>query len=136
MLSNKLKQLRNTTQFTQSEFAKKIDVARTTYAMYEQGNREPDYETLKKIAKFYNVSTDFLLGQTDYPNPIDYKQAGISYDDYNNLSPYQKEVIDFFLTREDLFFKNQPENLLDALEQFEIFYEVLKKQQENNINKK
>jgi len=83
------------------------------------------------LSKILDVTTDYLLGVTDNPNPVDYKLAGISDDDYNNLSPYQKEVIDFFLTRENLFFKNQPENLLDALEQFEVYYEVWKKQQEN-----
>lgn len=69
MLSDKLKKLRTTsTKLTQSEFAKKIDVARTTYAMYEQGNREPDYKTLQRIADYYNVTTDFLLGRSDNPN--------------------------------------------------------------------
>lgn len=64
MLSEKLKKLRTTnTKLTQAEFAKKIDVARTTYAMYEQGNREPDYNTLQRIADFYEVTTDYLLGR-------------------------------------------------------------------------
>jgi len=134
MLSNKLKQLRNTTKLTQSEFAKKIDVARTTYAMYEQGHREPDYETLKKIAKFHEVTIDYLLGNTDSLKSEDYNQAGITDDEYNNLSTYQKEVIDFFVSRENLAFKNQPENILDALEQFEIFYEFWKKKQEEKNN--
>ena len=44
MLLVKLKELRvTTTKLTQSEVAKKIGVDRTTYAMYEQGNRESDY---------------------------------------------------------------------------------------------
>lgn len=68
MLSDKLKKLRTeNTKLTQSEFAKKIDVARTTYAMYEQGNREPDYKTLEKIADYYDVTTDYLLGRSDNP---------------------------------------------------------------------
>lgn len=67
MLSNKLKQLRRSAGLTQSEFAKKIDVARTTYAMYEQGNREPDYATLQKIADYFEVSTDYLLGRSSHP---------------------------------------------------------------------
>lgn len=68
MLSVKLKELRvTTTELTQSEFAKKIDVARTTYAMYEQGNREPDYETLQRIADYYDVTIDYLLGRSDNP---------------------------------------------------------------------
>lgn len=63
MLSNRLKNLRTHRNITQSDLAKRIGVARTTYAMYEQGKREPDYETLQKIADFYEVSTDHLLGR-------------------------------------------------------------------------
>lgn len=69
MLGDRLKYLRNKKKLTQAEMAKKIDVARTTYAMYEQNKREPDNEILNRIADFYNVSTDYLLGRTDNPNP-------------------------------------------------------------------
>lgn len=68
MLSQRLKSARSRLKLTQAEFAKKIDVARTTYAMYEQGHREPDYETLQRIADFYNVTIDYLLGRSDNPN--------------------------------------------------------------------
>lgn len=71
MLGDRLKYLRNKKKLTQAEMAKKIDVARTTYAMYEQNKREPDNEILNRIADFYNVSTDYLLGRTDNPNPPD-----------------------------------------------------------------
>lgn len=70
MLGDRLKYLRNKKKLTQAEMAKKIDVARTTYAMYEQNKREPDNEILNRIADFYNVSTDYLLGRTDNPNPL------------------------------------------------------------------
>lgn len=70
MLSEKLKKLRTiNTKLTQAEFAKKIDVARTTYAMYEQGHREPDYKTLQRIADYYDVSTDYLLGRSESLQP-------------------------------------------------------------------
>lgn len=53
MLSVKLKELRvTTTKLTQSEVAKKIGVARTSYAMYEQDNRVSDYETWQRIADY------------------------------------------------------------------------------------
>lgn len=63
MLSDRLKSLRTRRKITQSDFAKVIGVARTTYAMYEQGQREPDYATLQKIADYYEVSLDFLVGR-------------------------------------------------------------------------
>lgn len=45
----------------QQEVADKLGIARTTYASYEQGKREPDHETLIKIADYYDVTIDFLL---------------------------------------------------------------------------
>ncbi|MFJ7407079.1 MULTISPECIES: helix-turn-helix domain-containing protein [unclassified Lysinibacillus] len=130
MLGVRLKYLRKSDNKTQQDIADILGITRPAYTAYEQGKRNPDYEILEKIADYYNVSIDYLLGRTDNKGAL-HTQAGISDNEYNNLSAYQKEVIDFFLSREDLFFKNQPENLLDALEQFEVFYEVLKRQQEN-----
>ncbi|MFJ7920038.1 helix-turn-helix domain-containing protein [Lysinibacillus fusiformis] len=130
MLGVRLKYLRKSNNKTQQDIADILGITRPAYTAYEQSKRNPDYEILEKIADYYNVSIDYLLGRTDNKDAL-HKQAGISDDDYNSLNAYQKEVIDFFLTRENLFFKNQPENLLDALEQFEVYYEVWKKQQEN-----
>lgn len=53
--------LRKSKNLLQKEVADKIGVARTTYASYEQGKREPDIETINKIADFFDVSTDYLL---------------------------------------------------------------------------
>ncbi len=37
----------------------------STYANYEYGRREPDVETMKKLAKLYNVTVDYLVGNDD-----------------------------------------------------------------------
>ena len=59
--------------FTQAELAKKLNISRSTIGMYETGSREPDYETLEKIADFFNVDIDYLMGRKDrsvyYLNP-------------------------------------------------------------------
>lgn len=68
MLGDKLKHLRKSEKLTQAEMAVKIDVARTTYAMYEQNKREPDNEILQRIADYFDVSTDYLFGRTNSPN--------------------------------------------------------------------
>lgn len=62
---NVFKQLRISSGFTQAEFSKKIGISRSTIGMYETGAREPDFETLEKIADFFNVDIDYLLGRTD-----------------------------------------------------------------------
>lgn len=125
-----LKKLRTDKGLSQKELTDRLTLNRSTYARYETSSTQPDFDTLSKLADFYNVSVDYILGRTNDKDAL-HTQAGISDENYNNLNAYQKEVIDFFLTRENLFFKNQPDNLLDALEQFEVYYEVWKKQQEN-----
>lgn len=74
MLNVRLKQLRKQKKKTQEEVANDLGIKRTTYAMYEQGNRVPDYAILVKFADYYGTSTDYLLGHTDDPsanNPTD-----------------------------------------------------------------
>lgn len=60
-LGNKLKQLRLRNNLLQKQVAEYLKVAKSTYSQYETGKSSPDYETLKKIAKLYNVSLDELL---------------------------------------------------------------------------
>ena len=59
-----LKILRNSNNLTQDMLAQKLGLSRSAIGMYEKGSREPDYETLEKIADFFNVDIDYLLGRT------------------------------------------------------------------------
>ena len=68
---NILKLLRNNKGLSQRQLAKKLNVAPSTLAMYELNKREPDYETLGKIADFFDVNTDYLLGRSANPYPIE-----------------------------------------------------------------
>lgn len=70
MLEKRLRQLRNGEKLKQSELAKLVGVARTTYAMYEQGRRKPDLTTLRTIAEYHDVTTDYLIGLTDEPKAV------------------------------------------------------------------
>jgi HTH-type transcriptional regulator, competence development regulator len=65
MLKNKLIELRKAKKLRQEDIAKILGIARTTYAMYEQGNREPDFDTLNKIADYFEVTIDHLLGREE-----------------------------------------------------------------------
>ena len=46
-----------------------LQITQQAYSNYENGKRQPDYETLKKIAAFFNISIDYLLEATDNPSP-------------------------------------------------------------------
>ena len=62
---NIFKRLRTSSKLTQAEMAEKLGISRSTIGMYETGAREPDFETLEKIADFFNVDIDYLLGRTE-----------------------------------------------------------------------
>ena len=62
-----LKQARKDAGLTQQQVADALEIERPSYARYETGDREPDNKTLIKIAKLFNVTTDYLLGLTDDP---------------------------------------------------------------------
>lgn len=68
MISQRLKQLRTENNLTQTNLADILGIAKTTLAAYEQEKSEPSNETLLKIARYFNVSTDFLLGNSNYKN--------------------------------------------------------------------
>ncbi|UKS25059.1 helix-turn-helix domain-containing protein [Paenibacillus sp. HWE-109] len=61
MLYKMLIRLREKTGLTQKDLATKLGIARTTYSGYENGAREPDLETLKRIADYFDVTLDYLL---------------------------------------------------------------------------
>lgn len=61
----RLKSLRLERDLKQSELAKIIEVSPSTIGMYEQGRRYADLETLNKIADYFDVSVDYLIGRTD-----------------------------------------------------------------------
>ncbi|MGN7945553.1 helix-turn-helix domain-containing protein [Bacillus sp. 22446] len=65
MFEVRLIQLRKTKKLTQEQMAEKIGIHRATYANYERGYRQPDYDTLIKIADFFEVTTDYLLRGED-----------------------------------------------------------------------
>lgn len=65
VLAERMTELRKKHNFTQEDIAKYLDCNRATVANYENGKRQPDYNTLIKLSRKYSVSTDYLLGLTD-----------------------------------------------------------------------
>ncbi len=63
----RLKELRKKKKITQQKLALDLNVAQNTISRYETGSHQPDYETLQRIADYFNVSLDYLLERTDKP---------------------------------------------------------------------
>ncbi len=61
----RLKDLREDRDVKQKELAELLNIKQNTYSQYENGKREIPLEMLWKLADFYEVSIDYLIGRTD-----------------------------------------------------------------------
>jgi len=106
ILSKRLKQLRTENNLYQKNVAIKIGITESGYGYYEQGKRVPDSMMLNKLAGLYNVTTDYLLGNSDIRNPksldenfqqiLNNPDTLIAFKDFNELSDMDKrEIINF-----------------------------------------
>lgn len=65
MFQIRLKELREAAGYSQYSFAREFGVAQSTVGGWEAGKREPNFETIQRIADFFGVSVDYLLGRAD-----------------------------------------------------------------------
>ena len=80
----KVKELRTQKGISQAELGRFIGVERSTICQYEKGTRMPDNNTLIKIADYFGVSVDFLLGRTETKTPPEIQGAM----DFSELEMY------------------------------------------------
>ena len=94
--SKRLKKLRKKKSVTLDELARAIDTTKTTLSRYENEKREPKMDMVKRIADYFNVTTDYLIGSTDEKKSADKIKAAIANDP--ELVSFWDEIAD----REDL----------------------------------
>lgn len=64
-LSTRLKLLRSEKDVKQKDVAKFLDISSSAYGFYEQDKRTPTPDMVLKLAEYFDVSTDFILGKSD-----------------------------------------------------------------------
>ncbi|WP_240418188.1 helix-turn-helix domain-containing protein [Paenibacillus periandrae] len=62
---HRIADLRDEKHLTQEELALKVGITRSALSHYENNRREPDYETIQRIADFFTVSVDYLMGRSE-----------------------------------------------------------------------
>lgn len=73
MLAKRLKELREEKGLFQKDIAKILQITTSAYGFYEQGKRSPDTLVIQRLADFFNVSVDYLLGRSNIRNAADPK---------------------------------------------------------------
>jgi len=107
-LAERIKQLRTENELTQEEFGKIFGIVKSTVSLYESGKSTPDDTLKRKIAEYFNVSLDYLMGVSDVRNP--YK------DEDKKLSKMDKFLLDLkkkAMERGIEFDENCVDDLLD-----------------------
>ena len=117
MLSEQLKIIRKANKFTQQGLADAIGIERSTYASYETGRNKPDVVLLSRIAKVFDVSSDFIL-EIDATVPLNVEDISVQYKKksgnklVSTLSKEEKSV----LAKYRLLSDNKKAELVDFLE--------------------
>ena len=65
----RLKELREDRDLLQKDLAAFLHVRQNTYSQYENGQRQLPIAALMQLADYYGVSTDYILGRTECPQP-------------------------------------------------------------------
>ena len=96
---NRLKMLRERENLTVRDLGKLTNISYGSISMMENGDRSITEENLKIFAKFFNVSTDYLLGLSDTPNPNDDNDIQLDdfqfalYGEVKDLTEEQKQTL-------------------------------------------
>lgn len=117
----RLKELRKERGVTQEDLAKFLNVKRNAISRYETDDREPDHDVLIKIAQFFNVSIDYLLGNSEtnitskaLPDP-DHKAILSSYDSLSDKNKAELIRIARLLEIEQKIDKNKDAEISGSL---------------------
>lgn len=85
ILGKRLRLLRDKDDLKQSKVSKSLNISDYQLSRYESGKSKPDPQLIAKFADYYNVKTDYLLGRSDNPNPLENNDEFDPMNEINNL---------------------------------------------------
>lgn len=129
VFGDRLKKLRKTKKMTQAQLGQVFGVDHTTISKWEKGVYETDFETIQKIADYFGVSADYLLGKTDDPQKKDITETEI-IDYYKIIQASRKKIK---LGNPDVYRGREiTQSTLDLLESVLIQSQKIIDEQKNN----
>jgi transcriptional regulator with XRE-family HTH domain len=92
MFGQRIRKLRHTCGLTMKELGQQLSLAESTISGYESESRKPDIETLHKLADYFEVNVDYILGRSDDPTPLHQSESS----DHSNVVYFSgaKEELD------------------------------------------
>ena len=112
MFRVRMKELREKTGDSQYAFAEKFGVAQSTVGGWESGVREPNFMTAQKLADYFGVSVDYLLGRKRTPDITDDSTSDgfdtLTAKDRRDIAKRLNSIIDAIDSDEALMFDGEP----------------------------
>ena len=127
----RLKALRTDNGLSQKEMAEYLVISQPAYANYERQAREADYETLKKLADYFNVTTDYLLGRED--------KTTLTTKDKKEITEILESTRQQLLSQEGLMFDGEPaseEDVQKIIMAMQMGMEMIKKENKEKYTPK
>ncbi|MFA0815989.1 MAG: LexA family protein [Anaerofustis sp.] len=75
----KIRELRIERSISQKDLAETFCIPPSTFNQYETGKRQPDYDLIKKLADYFDVSTDYILGRSEQSNTLQPSAPGAKW---------------------------------------------------------
>jgi transcriptional regulator with XRE-family HTH domain len=104
MFGEQLKKLRKERKLNQIDFAKSVQISQGQLSSYEANKYKPSFDVIKRMADFFGVSTDYLLGNTDDRTPLnkaptlnDIKIADLTSINGVPISDSDKQLIESYI---------------------------------------
>lgn len=114
----RLRALRLEKKLTLRELAKELDISFSALGKYERNEHQPDFDTLEKLADYFDVSIDYLLGRTEKQNLTIEEQDETDFQAFINNPTLQK------------WYKELPKSREEDLEKLRKMWEILKNSEE------
>lgn len=92
IIGERIKTLRKTNNLTQTEFGELFGIGKTTVSSYETGNSCPNDSIKLAICRFFNVTTDYLLGNSDEKTPSSVTEEDVKVALFNGSKDVTPEM--------------------------------------------
>lgn len=127
----RLREIRENSEKTQTEVAKYLGVTRQAYNNYELGNRQLNPDMLDKLADYFNVTTDYLLGRED--------KTTLTTKDKKEITEILESTRQQLLSQEGLMFDGEPaseEDVQKIIMAMQMGMEMIKKENKEKYTPK
>ena len=127
----RLREIRKENGISLKKLGEIVGVAESTMSLYENEKRQPDYETLKKLADYFNVTTDYLLGRED--------KTTLTTKDKKEITEILESTRQQLLSQEGLMFDGEPaseEDVQKIIMAMQMGMEMIKKENKEKYTPK